>query len=311
MGNVVVIGSFMTDLMSRAPHLPKPGETVMGGPFKLGPGGKGANQAVACSRLGGDVWFVGSIGNDYFGDVAKESFESNKVHIDYLERISDTHTGAALIGVSDENGENLIIIAPGTNSYISKNQVNLALENIKDIDIVLVQYEIPEEILLYVAKLLNNKDIMFIVNPAPGRKSDMQFLKKIDFIIPNETELEILTDSPIKSIEDAEKNSKKLLSKGVKNVITTLGANGALFVTSGKVKHFKAFHVNAVDTTGAGDAFCGAFAYALSKGKSIDESIIIANAVSAISVTKIGTAPAMPYKKELDDFLQDNNLGKI
>jgi len=138
MGNVVVIGSFMADLMSRTPHIPKPGETVIGGPFKLGPGGKGANQAVACSRLGGNVWFVGSIGSDYFGDIAKDNFKSNKIHIDFLQRISDLHSGIALIGVSDKTGENLIIAAPGANHSISKKQVDLALKSIKDIDIVLV-----------------------------------------------------------------------------------------------------------------------------------------------------------------------------
>jgi len=307
MGNVVIIGSFMTDLMSRTPHLPKPGETVMGGPFKLGPGGKGANQAVACSRLGANVWFVGCIGTDYFGDVAMESFVSNGVHTDFLRRSAESHTGIALIGVSDETRENLIIVAPGVNSLVSKEQVDSALKTIKNIDIVLVQYEIPEEIILHIAETLDPK-ITFIVNPAPGRKTDDKILKRADYIIPNESELEILSGVTINSLKDAEEQALKLLKKGAKNVIVTLGNKGALLVTQEKVKYFDIFPAEVVDTTGAGDAFCGALSFALSNGKPIENAIKIANAVSGLSVTKIGTAPAMPYFKELEKYLSEQNV---
>lgn len=307
MGSVVVIGSFMTDLMSRSPHLPKPGETVMGGPFKLGPGGKGANQAVACSRLGANVWFVGCIGTDYFGDVAMESFVSNGVHTDFLRRSAESHTGIALIGVSDKTRENLIIVAPGVNSLVSKEQVDSALKTIKNIDIVLVQYEIPEEIILHIAETLDPK-ITFIVNPAPGRKTDDKILKRADYIIPNESELEILSGVTINNVKDAEEQALKLLKKGAKNVIVTLGNKGALLVTQEKVKYFDIFPAEVVDTTGAGDAFCGALSFALSEGKTIEDAIKIANAVSGLSVTKIGTAPAMPYLKELEKYLSEQNI---
>ncbi len=310
MGSVVVIGSFMTDLMSRSPHLPKPGETVMGGPFKLGPGGKGANQAVACSRLGANVWFVGCIGTDYFGDVAMESFVSNGVNTDFLRRSAESHTGIALIGVSDETRENLIIVAPGVNSLVSKEQVDSALKIIKNIDVVLVQYEIPEEIILHVAETLDPK-ITFIVNPAPGRKTDDKILKRADYIIPNESELEILSGVTINSVKDAEEQALKLLKKGAKNVIVTLGNKGALLVTQEKVQYFDIFPAEVVDTTGAGDAFCGALSFALSNGKPIEDAIKIANAVSALSVTKIGTAPAMPYYKELKKYLSEQDILNI
>ena len=307
MGSVVVIGSFMTDLMSRSPHLPKPGETVMGGPFKLGPGGKGANQAVACSRLGANVWFVGCIGTDYFGDVAMESFVSNGVHTDFLRRSAKSHTGIALIGVSDKTRENLIIVAPGVNSLVSKEQVDSALKTIKNIDVVLVQYEIPEEIILHIAETLDTK-ITFIVNPAPGRKTDDKILKRADYIIPNESELEILSGVTINSVKDAEDQALKLLKKGAKNVIVTLGNKGALLVTEEKIGYFDIFPADVVDTTGAGDAFCGALSFALSNGKLVEDAIKIANAVSGLSVTKIGTAPAMPYLKELKKYLSEQNI---
>lgn len=304
MGKVVVVGSFMTDLMSRTPHLPKPGETVMGGPFKLGPGGKGSNQAVACSRLGGKVWFVGCLGNDYFGQIAMNNFKENGINTDFVRIVDGVHSGAALIMVSDETGENAIVVAPGANSYLSPDDVDKALDVIKEADVVLTQFEIPEETVNHLAEVLP-ETVTFLVNPAPGRKISDTVLKRADFLIPNESELEVITGKKVETVKDAENAAKILLDRGARNVIVTLGSKGALWVSKDDVKHFQAFEVKVVDTTGAGDAFCGAFALALSNGKNVEEAVIMANAAAAISVTRIGTAPSMPTMDEVKEFLSD------
>ncbi len=304
MGKVVVVGSFMTDLMSRTPHLPKPGETVMGGPFKLGPGGKGSNQAVACSRLGGEVWFVGCLGNDYFGQIAMNNFKENGINTDFVRIVEGIHSGAALIMVSDETGENAIVVAPGANSHLSPEDVDRALEVIKEADVVLTQFEIPEETVNHLAEVLPER-VIFLVNPAPGRKISDVVLKRADFIIPNESELEVITGRKVETIEDAENAAKVLLDRGAKNVIVTLGNKGALWVSKKNTRHFQAFKVDVVDTTGAGDAFCGAFAFALSNGENVEEAVVMANAAAAISVTRIGTAPSMPTMSELKEFLSN------
>jgi len=304
---IVIVGSYNTDLMSKAPWLPKHGETVLGGPFKLGPGGKGSNQAVAAARLGAEVCFVGCVGADYFGEIARNNFIKEKINIDYLKISENQHTGMALIMVDDKTAENMIVVAPGANMEIDI----LLVENAKDIiinaDVVLLQLEIPVEIVEHTIKLVyKSNNIISILNPAPGKKLEKKVWEKVSLITPNRSELELITNRSVNTIEEAEKAAKEIISAGVKNVIVTLGKEGALVVNSKETTHIPTFEeVEIVDTTGAGDAFNGGLAIALSEGKNLAEATYFANATASLNVAKIGTAPAMPYREEVEEFLKN------
>lgn len=305
---IVIVGSYNTDLMSKTPWLPKHGETVLGGPFKLGPGGKGSNQAVAASRLGAEVYFVGCVGADYFGEIARNNFIKEKINIDYLKISENQHTGMALILVDDKTAENMIVVAPGANMEIDIPLVENAREIIIDADVVLLQLEIPVEIVEHVIKLVyKSNNTISILNPAPGKKLEKKTWEKVSLITPNRSELELITNRSINTVEEAEKAAKEIVSSGVKNVIVTLGKEGALVVNSKETTHVPTFEeVEIVDTTGAGDAFNGGLAIALSEGKNLVEATYFANAVASLNVTKVGTAPAMPYREEVERFLRDH-----
>ncbi len=306
---IVIVGSYNTDLMSMTPWLPKHGETVLGGPFKLGPGGKGSNQAVAAARLGAEVCFVGCIGTDYFGEVARNNFIKEKINIDYLKISKTRHTGMAFILVDDKTAENMIVVAPGSNMEIDIQLVENARNIIMSADVVLLQLEIPVEIVEYVIKLVyKSNNTISILNPAPGKKLDKKVLERVSLITPNRSELELITNRSVNTVEEAEKAAKKIISNGVKNVIVTLGKEGALVVNSKGTTHVPTFEeVKIVDTTGAGDAFNGGLAIALSEGKNLVEATYFANAAASLNVTKIGTAPAMPYREEVEEFLKNHS----
>ncbi|PMQ00860.1 MAG: ribokinase [Dictyoglomus sp. NZ13-RE01] len=309
---IVIVGSYNTDLMSKAPWLPKPGETVLGGPFKMGPGGKGSNQAVCAARLGAEVYFVGCIGKDYFGEVARNNFLNENINIDYLKITDKTHTGIALIMVDDKTGENMIVVAPGANMEVDRGLVEKAKDIILGADVVLLQLEIPVETVAYTIDLVSKKEKpLSILNPAPGRKLDKKIWKKVDLITPNRSELELITEMKIESIEDAEKAAREIISSGVKEVVVTLGKDGALVVNEEGSTYVPSFKVEVVDTTGAGDAFNGGLAVALAEGKDLISAVYFANAVAALNVTKIGTAPAMPYREEVERFLKDRAKGVL
>lgn len=303
---IVIVGSYNTDLMSKTPWLPKHGETVLGGPFKLGPGGKGSNQAVAASRLGAEVHFIGCVGEDYFGEIARNNFIKEKINIDYLKISRTNHTGMALILVDDKTAENMIVVAPGANMEINIPLVENARDIIVSADVVLLQLEISVEIVEYVVKMVyeSNKPIS-ILNPAPGKKLKRKVWEKVSLITPNRSELELITNRSIVTVEEAEKAAQEVISVGVKNVIVTLGGEGALVVNTDKTTYVPSYQVDIVDTTGAGDAFNGGLAIALSEGKDLVEATKFANAAAALKVTKIGTAPAMPYREEVERFLKD------
>jgi len=304
---IVIVGSYNTDLMSKTPWLPKPGETVLGGPFKLGPGGKGSNQAVAASRLGAEVYFVGCVGADYFGEIARNNFIEEKINTDYLKISKTQHTGMALILVDDKTAENMIVVAPGANMEIDIPLVENAREIIIDADVVLLQLEIPVEIVEHVIKLVyKSNNAISILNPAPGKKLEKKVWEKVSLITPNRSELELITNGRVSTLKEAEDAAKEIISAGVRNVIVTLGKDGALVVNSKETTHVPTFEeVDIVDTTGAGDAFNGGLAIALSEGKDLVEATYFANAVASLKVTKVGTAPAMPYREEVERFLKD------
>jgi len=306
---IVIVGSYNTDLMSKTPWLPKHGETVLGGPFKLGPGGKGSNQAVAAARLGAEVCFVGCIGEDYFGEIASNNFIKEKINIDYLKVSKTQHTGMAFILVDDKTAENMIVVAPGSNMEIDIPLVENARDLIMSADIILLQLEIPVEIVEHVIGLVyKSNHTISILNPAPGKKLEKKVLEKVSLMTPNRSELELITNRSVNTIEEAENAAKEMISAGVKDVVVTLGKEGALVVNSKKTTHVPTFEeVKIVDTTGAGDAFNGGLAIALSEGKNLVEATYFANAVASLNVTKIGTAPAMPYRKEVEEFLKNHS----
>ena len=303
MSKVVVVGSYVVDLMSRTPHLPKPGETVLGGPFQMGPGGKGGNQATAAARSGSEVTFVTKLGDDVFGREALKHFTNENVNIDYIKVDPDQATGAALIEV-DEKGENSIVVALGACGTITEAEVVEAEEKIKGADIVLLQLETSIEAIVTTVKLASNHGVPVILNPAPYQEFPREILRDVAYITPNETEDCELTGIEVTDERTALTAAKMIHGLGVSTVIITLGSKGAYLYTGGDNGEFvPSFTVEAVDTTGAGDAFNGGFAHAISKGYSVKDAMKFANAVAALSVTKIGTAPAMPYKHEVEALL--------
>ncbi|MGE5597772.1 MAG: ribokinase [Bacteroidota bacterium] len=300
---ITVVGSYMTDLMSRTPWLPAPGETTMGGPFKMGPGGKGANQAVAAARLGGHVTMLVSLGTDFFGEVALNNLVKEKIDTRFVKRDSDAHTGVALIIVDDVKGENMIVVAPGSNQKLGPDDVRAARDTILASDYIVMQLEIPLETVAYTTELAAEKGIPVILNPAPGRQLPMDLLARVRILTPNETEAQLVTGLPVTDLKSAEAAGRWLVDRGVGVAVLTLGAKGAMIVTADGAEHVPGFEVEVVDTTGAGDAFNGGLAVGLGEGKSLREAVRFANAAAALSVTKVGTAPAMPYLEEVEEFL--------
>jgi ribokinase len=308
MAKIVVVGSYVVDLMSRTPHLPKPGETVLGGPFKMGPGGKGGNQATAAARCGAQVTFITKVGQDIFGKEALEHFNNEKVNTKFIKVDAEESTGTALIAV-DKNGENSIVVALGACGKITEADVMEAEEVIKDADIVLLQLETSIKAVVTSVKLAQKYKVPVILNPAPFQEFPKDILEHITYITPNETEASELSGIEVKDQKTALEAAKKIYQLGVRTVIITMGRQGAfLYTGEGEGVVVPSYKVEAIDTTGAGDAFNGGLAYALSKGSSIIDAIKFANSVAALSVTKIGTAPAMPYKDDIENFLRENRL---
>jgi ribokinase len=304
MSKIVVVGSYVVDLMSRATHLPKPGETVLGGPFKMGPGGKGGNQATAAARCGSEVTFVTKLGNDLFGKEALEHFGREKIDTQFVKVDPNEATGAALIAV-DKDSENSIVVALGACGLITREDVLEAEERFKEANLVLLQLETSIEAIVTSVELAARFDVPVILNPAPYQEFPREILKNVQYITPNETEASLLSGVAVNDEASALKAAKRIHEMGVGTVIITLGSQGAYLYTGGESGELvSGFKVVAIDTTGAGDAFNGGFAHALSNGSSVKEAMIFANSVAALSVTKIGTAPAMPFRDEVESFFE-------
>jgi ribokinase len=300
---IYVVGSSNTDMVVKAAKLPSPGETILGGTFLMNPGGKGANQAVAASRLGGKVTFVSCVGNDVFGKKALEQFRDAKINTNYIASNTQYPSGVALINV-DESGENTIVVAPGANTQVSIPLVEAALQSLPPDAIVLVQLEIPLESVEYVVEQAPLKNALVILNPAPATKLKDELLKNLYLITPNESEAELLTGIRITDNDDATIAAGVLHEKGVPNVVITLGAKGALLSESGKSTHIKAPTIEKVtDTTAAGDCFNGAIAVALAEGKDLLTAVTFACHAASISVTRMGAQSSLPNRKEVDDLL--------
>ncbi len=295
---ITVIGSSNTDMVIKTSKLPVPGETIMGGNFFMNPGGKGANQAVAATRLGGKVVFVTKTGNDIFGKQSLKLFEDEGIDIRFAVSDPQNPSGVALITV-DANGENCIVVAPGSNGTLNKKDIDLAKEEICTSGFVLMQLEIPIEGVQYVAEMAHKVGAKVILNPAPARQLPDALLKYLYLITPNETETEIITGVKVHDIASAQEASRILLKKGVQNVIITMGSKGAFLFNEQESKMIPTVKVTPVDTTAAGDVFNGALAVALAEGKSFSEAIEFANKAGAISVTRMGAQSSAPYRKEI------------
>ncbi|MCX7918448.1 MAG: ribokinase [bacterium] len=304
--NIVVVGSSNTDMVVKTPRIPVKGETILGREFIMVPGGKGANQAVAASRLGAQVTFIARVGNDIFGDSSLSNFIANRINTRYIQRDPETPSGVALIFV-DEHGENVIVVAPGSNAKLSPDDVQQAEAIIRTAAVILLQLEIPIATVEYTVSLAQSYNVPVILNPAPATTLSPNLLHEITYLTPNETEASILSGIKVNDTSTAETAGKKLIELGVETVIVTLGAAGALVVTAETTKLIPAPKVTAVDTTAAGDAFNGGLAVALATGKSLLEAVQFANYVGALSVTKMGAQPSMPTYDDVMRFMANSN----
>ena len=300
--DVVVIGSLNADLVVKSPRFPQPGETISGGDLQIIPGGKGANQAVAAARQGVKTAMVGRVGSDGFGPFLVENLNANQVDTTHV-LADDSATGTAII-VVDAQGQNSIILSPGANGKVTLTDVDSA----PDAKVLLLQFEIPMEVVLHAAKRYKGKGTTVILNPAPAREILPELLANVDILIPNESELSLLTGMNVNDAASAETAAKEILKQGVKTVIVTLGGKGALAVSGTQVSGTQVtkvdtYKVDVVDTTAAGDAFIGGFASALLSGKSFEDSVRHGCACGALATTKFGAQPSLPTKEEVNTFI--------
>lgn len=299
MKKVVVVGSINMDLVTRCKRAPKGGETLFGEEFSQVPGGKGANQVVAIGKLGTNVIMLGKIGKDSFGKDMLASMEKNGVNIQHIEE-GEKATGIAKI-IVEESGQNRILVVAGANSEVDKEYVDRHLAAIKESDIVVTQLEIPIETVEYTLKKAKEFGKITILNPAPARELSDEIIKNSDFIIPNESELALITGMAVETEEEIKKAGKKLLDMGVKNLIITLGSKGSLHLNRDKCEFHSAYKVKAIDTTAAGDSFIGGVVRELN-GDNISEAIEFGTKVSAIAVTKKGAQTSIPTIEEVIEF---------
>lgn len=295
---IVVVGSSNTDMVIKASRLPVPGETVIGGEFMMNPGGKGANQAVAVARMGGSVTFVTKTGNDLFGRQSMELYHSENINTDYVFSDEDRPSGVALISV-DAYGENCILVAPGANATLSTADIEKAKAEIEGAEILLMQLEIPMETVEYAAKIAADKGVKVALNPAPAQALTNELLKCLYIITPNKNEAEILSGIKVSDWDSAKNAADAISEKGVDIVVITLGGLGALIKDGQDYHRVEAQVVQAVDTTAAGDTFCGTLCVGLSEGKSIKEAVELACKAAAITVTRMGAQASLPYRHEL------------
>jgi ribokinase len=298
MPGIIVIGSSNTDMVIRSKKLPAPGETILGGTFLMNPGGKGANQAVAAARLGGNVTFVTKTGNDIFGSEALQLFNKEGINTGYSITDNKNPSGVALINV-DENGENCIVVASGSNGTLTPEDIDNEIFTSNTDDLFLMQLEIPLETVIYSAKRAADNGNKVILNPAPALNLPDELFRCLYLITPNETEAELLTGIKVTDTGTAEKASRVLMNKGVQNVIITMGRSGAFLSTGTVSKVIPGIPVKAIDTTAAGDVFNGAVAVAVAEGKGLEEAIVFANKAAAISVTRMGAQASAPFRKEI------------
>ncbi len=300
MADVLVVGSLNADLVVKSPRFPQPGETISGEDLQIIPGGKGANQAVAAARQGVKTAMLGRVGSDSFAPFLVDNLKSNRVDTSHVT-VDSSATGTAII-VVDANGQNSIVLSPGANGNVSPADVDSA--SFSSSKLLLLQLEIPTPTVLHAAQQARANGLTVILNPAPAKALPAELISSVDILIPNESELSLLTGLPVNDVASAEKAAKEILKQGVKTVIVTLGSKGALLVTDTQVKQVDTYKVNVVDTTAAGDAFIGGFASAILSGKTLEDSVRYGCACGALATTKFGAQPSLPTKEEVEKFIK-------
>jgi ribokinase len=305
---LAVIGSCNVDLTTFTDRFPNPGETIFGTRFDLGFGGKGANQAVAARLCGAEVAMVARVGNDLFGPGTIRNFESLDIDATYVRTLEGMSSGVAPIFV-DPTGQNRIIVVSGANDHVTPKDVDEAAPLLRRTGCIVLQFEIPLETVYYAIRFARAHDIRCIVNPAPGRPVQFEQLAGVDYFVPNESEAETITGMPVRSLDEARTCARTLLDRGVRKVILTLGANGALLASEAGMEHVPAFAVKTVDTTGAGDAFIGSFATFLGEGLDEREAVRRANLYAALSTTGVGTQKSFVTRARFDEEWQARQAG--
>lgn len=299
---IVVIGSSNVDLLMKMDHLPEKGETVTNAEFFQVYGGKGANQAVAAARAGGNVAFVNCVGEDAYTPQMVQNYKNDGIDTRFVFQEEGIASGHALIMIGGA-GMNYLSVAPGANYKLTPAKIDEAMPVIGEAALIVMQYEITEETIKYVIDIANRKGIPVMWNCAPARIFDTSYIPKINILVLNEIEAGFLAEMQVENETDAEIAAQKLVAKGVEKVIITLGSKGAFVLTKTEKVSIPAYKVEAIDTTAAGDTFCGAFAVAFVEGKSLQESLQFASAAAAISVTRIGAQPSAPTRNEIDNFI--------
>ena len=298
MKKIIVIGSSNVDMVVPHSHLPAPGETILGGEFFMNQGGKGANQAVAIKRLGGNLIFMAKLGNDVLGRQSVGYFKKEGIDTRYIALDEDSASGVALISV-DDHAENSIVVASGANMLLNEQDVDKMLEEMCEGDILLMQLEIPLQTVEYAARKAFGKGVKVVLNPAPARSLPKELFRHLYMVTPNRIEAEMLTGIKIANGADVEKVAEEICAMGVKNVIITLGSKGCLIREEGVSYRIDAFKVAPVGTTAAGDTFNGALCVGLSEGMDLKQAAVMASKASSIAVTRMGAQSSIPYREEL------------
>ena len=302
---ISILGIFVADLTFRTNRMPTKGETFIGNSFKLGPGGKGSNQAVAACRAGAKTNFITKIGKDTFGEMAMKLYANEGINSKYVWEIEEIATGAASIVVNEETSDNVIIVVPGAADKMTPSDLDIAEPGIAESAFFLASLEVPIPVMQHGLKVAKRNGVTTILNPAPAALLPDDVYELSDYFTPNETEASMLAGIPVKTFEEAESAAKIFLKRAVKNAVITLGELGVYVCNSEINQHLPSFDMGnkVIDTTGAGDAFNGGFAYALAEGLSLIEAIRFGSATAALSVTRLGTAPAMPFQSEIKALL--------
>ena len=296
---IAVVGSANTDLTTFSDTFPRPGETIFGKSFDLGFGGKGANQAVAARLCGADVIMVAKVGNDLFGEATIKNFASFGIDTTHVHIVGGVSSGVAPIFV-EPNGQNRIIVVKGANDTLKPADVDRAAAALRNVDTIVLQFEIPLETVYYTVQFARKHNIHCIVNPAPALPANLAELAAAEYFIPNESEAEVITGLPVHSTEEARSCAAALLQKGFRKIILTLGARGCLLATADAAELVPAFSVTPKDTTGAGDAFIGSFAVFLAEGLPEKEALSRANLYAALSTQRVGTQKSFPRRAEFE-----------
>ena len=296
---IAVVGSANTDLTTFIDRFPKPGETIFGERFDLGFGGKGANQAVAAKLCGAEVFMVARVGSDLFGSATIQNFQRLGIDASHVRQVEGVSSGVAPIFV-DSSGQNRIIVVKGANDTLKPADVDAASEVLKNVDCIVLQFEIPLETVYYTIQFAHNNRIRCILNPAPAQPVDIKALSDLDYFVPNESEAETITGLPVHNLNDAKRSAEKLLASGIRRVIVTLGANGSLLAGREGMEHVPAFAVKSVDSTGAGDAFIGSFATFLGEALPEREAVQRANLYAGLSTTTVGTQKSFYDRARFD-----------